>query len=135
MKTTKKPRKRSRTDYSALRAALLQRREELLDQINGGLADSRLDTVGARFDDIADRASDALYSELAQGVAEIATAGLRKIDRALERLEAKTYGRCEECGKPIPKARLSLLPFADLCVACQREVENAAPDPWAPQHN
>lgn len=91
--------------------------------MHGGLAHSRPDRLGARFDDVADRASDALYDELAQGFAEIATADLRKIDLALERIDNHTYGRCEVCDRRIPQARLRVLPFADLCVECQREVE------------
>ena len=84
MGTTKarKARRRSR-GYGELRKLLLQRREELLEQMNGELADSRPDRLGARFDDVADRASESLYNELAQGVAEIASADLRKIERAL----------------------------------------------------
>src|SRR4029434_5019027 len=39
-----------------------------------------------------------------------------KIDRALARMEAGTYGICSRCGKPIEKARLKALPYADLCI-------------------
>ena len=39
-----------------------------------------------------------------------------KIDRALSRMEAGTYGICSRCGKPIEKARLKALPYADLCI-------------------
>lgn len=123
---TKASQRRSQTNYAGIRDLLLQRREELVEQMNVGLDDSRADRVGARFDDVADRASDSLYSELAQGVAEIATADLHKIERALARIEEETYGRCEICGKTIPKARLRMLPFADLCVRCQQEVESEA---------
>lgn len=122
----KKTRRTARSDRAGIRALLLQRREELVAQMNGELDDSRADRVGARFDDIADRASESLYNELAQRVAEIATADLHKIERALARIDEKTYGRCEICGKTIPKARLRLLPFADLCVRCQQEVEDEA---------
>ena len=41
---------------------------------------------------------------------------LRKIDGALRRMDAKTYGLCERCGKPIEKARLKALPYAELCI-------------------
>ena len=127
MGTTKarKARRRSR-GYGELRKLLLERRKELLEQMNGELADSRPDRVGARFDDVADRASEALYDELAQGVAEIASADLRKIERALEKMARRTYGRCEACGKRIPRPRLRTLPFAELCVQCQREAEEEA---------
>jgi len=132
MSTTKPKRTRRRASgYGEMRGLLLRRREELLAQMNDGLADSRLDRVGAQFQDAADRATDSLYHELAQGVAEIATANLHKIDRALEKIERKTYGKCEACGKRIPQARLRALPFADLCVRCQQEVEEeSAADPY-----
>jgi RNA polymerase-binding protein DksA len=41
---------------------------------------------------------------------------LRKIDRALARMDEGTYGICSRCGKPIEKARLRALPYADLCI-------------------
>lgn len=39
---------------------------------------------------------------------------------ALERLEAGTYGTCENCGKTIPIERLEALPTARLCVDCKQ---------------
>jgi len=39
-----------------------------------------------------------------------------KIDRALGRMDDGTYGICSRCGKPIEKARLRALPYADLCI-------------------
>ena len=39
-----------------------------------------------------------------------------KIDRALARMDSGTYGICSRCGKPIEKARLKALPYADLCI-------------------
>jgi len=127
MSTTRSKRtRRPRGDHAQLRKLLVQRREELLRQMHDELDDSRPDRVGARFDDIADRATDSLYDELAQGFAEIATADIHRIERALEKMDRKTYGTCEICGKPIPQARLRLLPFAELCVACQQEMEEEA---------
>src|SRR5256885_10571999 len=41
---------------------------------------------------------------------------LAKIDKALGRLEDGTYGICERCGKPIEKARMKALPYANLCI-------------------
>ncbi|HET7929327.1 MAG TPA: TraR/DksA C4-type zinc finger protein [Actinomycetota bacterium] len=41
---------------------------------------------------------------------------LGKIDRALARMDDGTYGFCSRCGKPIEKARLKALPYADLCI-------------------
>jgi RNA polymerase-binding transcription factor DksA len=44
---------------------------------------------------------------------------VEEIDDALKKIERKTYGDCERCHQPIPKARLRALPFARLCVACK----------------
>ena len=41
---------------------------------------------------------------------------LRKIDRALGRMDDGTYGICSRCGKPIEKARMKALPYVDLCI-------------------
>lgn len=42
-----------------------------------------------------------------------------EIDHAITKIGNATYGRCESCGQPIPKARLKALPQARLCVACK----------------
>jgi DnaK suppressor protein len=41
---------------------------------------------------------------------------MRKIERALARMDEGTYGICSRCGKPIEKARLKVLPYVDLCI-------------------
>jgi DnaK suppressor protein len=48
-----------------------------------------------------------------------ALSAVEEIDRALAKLDAGTYGTCEQCGQPIPKARLKALPYATLCVGCK----------------
>ena len=48
-----------------------------------------------------------------------ASAAVEEIDDALRKVERTTYGGCERCHQPIPKARLRALPFARLCVACK----------------
>jgi DnaK suppressor protein len=39
---------------------------------------------------------------------------------ALVRMEQGTYGRCDNCGKEIPEARLEAVPAASLCVSCKQ---------------
>lgn len=48
---------------------------------------------------------------------------LYQTERALERLAAGTYGRCENCGNPIGKARMQAFPRATLCVDCKQRQE------------
>lgn len=45
---------------------------------------------------------------------------LRKVERALGRVEEGSYGICESCGNQIPVARLEVLPYATECVSCAR---------------
>lgn len=44
---------------------------------------------------------------------------LKLIDLALERLASGEYGTCIDCDKPISVKRLSAIPWASRCVACQ----------------
>ncbi|HUF34410.1 MAG TPA: TraR/DksA C4-type zinc finger protein, partial [Gemmatimonadales bacterium] len=39
---------------------------------------------------------------------------------ALARLEGGTYGICHTCGRPIPYARLVVMPEARECAGCRR---------------
>lgn len=42
-----------------------------------------------------------------------------EIDVALDKIDEGKYGACDRCGKPIPKARLEVIPWAALCVNCK----------------
>ena len=44
-------------------------------------------------------------------------------ERALERLDNKSYGNCEDCSNPIGKERLQVFPRATLCMICKQKEE------------
>ena len=44
-------------------------------------------------------------------------------ERALDRIDSKRYGNCEECGNVIGKARLQVFPRATLCMLCKQKEE------------
>lgn len=48
---------------------------------------------------------------------------IRRIEAALARIAAGTYGTCAACGGKIDAARLDALPFAPLCRACAAQGE------------
>ena len=48
---------------------------------------------------------------------------LADVERALQRLDEGTYGRCEACGEPIDEERLEALPAARFCVKHQARAE------------
>jgi len=43
---------------------------------------------------------------------------LDEVDAAVARLEAGTYGTCEQCGTPIGEERLAARPAARTCIRC-----------------
>jgi DnaK suppressor protein len=45
-------------------------------------------------------------------------AHVQQIDLAVGRLDAGTYGDCEDCGNAIPMERLRALPHTARCVSC-----------------
>ena len=49
---------------------------------------------------------------------ETARERLVKLENALKRIEAGTYGLCIRCGKEIPPGRLEAVPEALVCVSC-----------------
>jgi DnaK suppressor protein len=114
---------RKYADRTRLRHVLETHRGELLAAVRRRVARIR------------DTGSDAtLVRELEDGdpwaldvqLAEIATAALRRVEAALDRLRDGQYGRCRRCRGEISEHRLRALPFAVCCQKCEavREREN-----------
>ena len=74
-------------------------------------------------DDQADAGSKTFEREQELSIANNRRDLMVQMERAMERLEAGTYGRCESCGEAIPKARLQAFPGATLCVRCKQREE------------
>ncbi len=49
---------------------------------------------------------------------------LNQVEHALVRIKKKKYGNCENCGEPIPVARLEALPYATLRKECAELLES-----------
>ncbi len=49
---------------------------------------------------------------------------IAKIRKALERIEAGTFGICERCGEDISEKRLKIRPVTTFCIDCKEEQEN-----------
>ncbi len=52
---------------------------------------------------------------------------LREVDAALLRLDGGAYGLCRRCGRPIPGARLAVLPETPYCLTCSAACAQARP--------
>ena len=72
---------------------------------------------------IADIATDSYDREFSLGLATNAQRILYEIDEALKRVEEKGFGNCLSCSKPINRRRLTAIPYASLCIACQSKEE------------
>jgi DnaK suppressor protein len=81
----------------------------------------------------ADLGTDAFEQEMAVGLLENERLLLRQTAEALVRIDQGTYGRCLECGKDIPAARLDALPYTPHCVDCARKLQ-AEGGPPAPSN-
>ena len=78
--------------------------------------------VGAG-DDQADAGAKTFEREHEMSLVYNARDMVLQTERALERIDTKTYGRCEDCGNPIGKARLQVFPRATLCMLCKQKEE------------
>lgn len=67
---------------------------------------------------MADIGSDNYEQEFTLSMMESEEATLEAIETALERIEDRTYGSCEDCSKAIKKTRLKAIPYTTLCINC-----------------
>jgi DnaK suppressor protein len=107
-----------------LRNVLIKRRDALRKALAGDLSmlkELRNQASG----DVVDAALDSAQDEISSQLAEVESRELAFIENALEQMRAGNYGRCEGCGSNIPLARLQALPYATLCIQCQREAEKS----------
>ena len=72
---------------------------------------------------MADIGSDNFEQEFTITLMETGQDALGQIEAALERIREGTYGKCEECGAPVPKQRLRAIPYTPHCVQCARKLE------------
>lgn len=116
----------TRAELRAVRAQLVDELNQMTLAYDRSLSDlndlQRANTDGAG-DDQADAGNKTFEREQEQSIAANRFDLLAQIRRAVERIDAGTYGYCESCGKPIPKARLKAFPSATLDVACKQREE------------
>ena len=72
---------------------------------------------------LADTATETYDRELDYTLEENSGHLLAEIDAALKRIQDGTYGICTNCDSRIPEERLEALPWATLCIGCQRNQE------------
>jgi RNA polymerase-binding protein DksA len=112
-------------DVDQIRATLLDERQRL-SGIRRSLEEAAAE-AGAELSAIAqppsDGGSDTFERAKELAILERTDLQIADVERALERLDAGTYGTCEACGEPIGPARLRARPAARLCLPDQELAE------------
>lgn len=116
----------SATEMKAIKSELskdLVRLQKELEAIENEMDDLiEASGVGAG-DDQADAGAKTFEREHEISLVYNARDMVLQTERALERIETKTYGRCEDCESAIGKARLQVFPRATLCMLCKQKEE------------
>ena len=103
------------TEAAALRADIERAESDIASRLG--------DAVGDAGDDQADVGAKTFEREHELALTHNARELLAQNERAIARIEGRTYGTCESCGEPIGKARLQAFPRATLCVRCKQREE------------
>jgi DnaK suppressor protein len=103
------------------RLKLLRWKDEILRESRQTLL--HLQNENENHPDLADRASSETDRAIELRARDRQRKLIAKIDAALERIEAGTYGFCEETGEPISLKRLEARPIATLSIEAQERHE------------
>ena len=115
------------------RQLLLSMRSRLQGEVSH-LADEALRTTGGEASGslsnaplhMADLGTDNFEQEFTLSLLQNQEQALDEIRDALGRIDGGTFGQCEECHQPIPKARLQALPYTRHCVECARKLQQSS---------
>jgi RNA polymerase-binding protein DksA len=119
----------SKEQVKQFRQLLITERVKLADEIKSIAKDASISPRDASGDlsaytvHMADMAADTYDRELSMNIASSEQEILYQIDDALKRLDDGSYGICQQCNQPITMSRLKAVPYASLCIACQRSKE------------
>ncbi len=123
MKSKGKPKKalseREEKILEIKKQLIIQRNKLLTD---AGLAISSLPS-GNILSELGDQASVEIDRNFMLKLKERERKLLKKIEKAIEKIENNEYGTCEACGQQIELKRLEARPVTDLCIECKTEQE------------
>ena len=99
-----------------IKMKLLQQRAMLLNEAEVALNELPGQTI---FPDLGDQATAETDRNFMLRLRGREQRLLKKIDQALERVEAGTFGICEDCGNEINLKRLEARPVTTMCIDCK----------------
>lgn len=104
-------------DLDQLEERLEEKRAVLLSRVRIKSENDSSDVINP---DRSDRAQDYFLQERHEGLRIRLDEDLRQVEDALQRLNDGSYGKCARCDEQISAARLDALPYAELCIQCQK---------------
>ena len=116
----------SATELKSMRSALAKDLERLradLAKVESEMDSLIQDSGEGAGDDQADAGNKTFEREHEMSLLINARDMVIQTERAIERIDNKTYGVCEVCGSQIGKARLEVFPRATLCMSCKQKEE------------
>ncbi len=105
-------------DIEEFRAALTTEQNGLAGEDAAGREDRATVTLDQQSVGRLSRMDALQRQAMAQATMRRRAARAARIRAALERIEEGEFGWCQDCGEPIPKARLELDPTIASCVSC-----------------
>lgn len=108
-------------DIDDFKKLLSTRLEELLNQ--AGDTVSGMTTPNENFPDPTDRAALESDRNFMLRIRDREHKLIKKIKKALERIENGTFGICETCGEEISVKRLKARPVTSQCIECKSKEE------------
>ena len=114
-------------DLDAVRAELKARRDRDRERLGVLTERPERGSVVGFGKRIGDGTSEAVSRLTDVGVSESLERELRRIERALTKLDEGTYGTCDACGAPISPGRLRAMPDGVLCLDCSASERRVRP--------
>lgn len=108
-------------DLKLIRARLDNERKRLLEVLEQTQASAAGEDrrEGSPFGKREEEATQSFELEKRLALIKQIKENLADVDRAIEKFEKGTYGRCDICNKPIDPNRLEALPAATQCLNCK----------------
>ena len=108
-------------DLEHFKELLTKRLEDLLSQADDTVSD--MNTPKGNFPDPTDRATYEADRNFELRIRDREYKLIKKVKKALNRVEDKTYGVCEKCGEDISIKRLKARPVTTQCIDCKTKEE------------
>ena len=111
----------NKKDLEYFKKLLTKRLEDLLSQADDTVSD--MNTPKGNFPDPTDRATYEADRNFELRIRDREYKLIKKVKKAMERIDDKSFGVCEKCGEDISIKRLKARPVTTQCIDCKTKEE------------